>query len=166
METIQMEDKAPEEPKLSKTKSKIITIVTITLVVLFIVGLCLAIVLPGSVDNDEVVVTTTTQITPQHIDKNNRIDCVPWAKNDSSYNLQTLCKSYSYCRYDSIDGNVNVPSCYIDKSKLAVNLISSEDTSLGKSFLVDTNFGRAAVNKLRIDFEFWDDNTLRFKVYS
>ena len=138
--------KAPKDGFFKKIK-KLVTIFGIILFLALIVGCALAIVLPQSFEKN-------------HDSENSRIDCVPWAKNNPNYDIENLCKKNSYCRYQNLDGNKAIPSCYIDKSKLKIKFKSRSITDLGESFLVESEGGK----QLKIDFESLDDNTLRFKV--
>jgi hypothetical protein len=146
-ETDDVGKKKIEKESFFKKNKKLVTIFAVFLFVSLIVGCALAIVLPQSFEKNN---------DPD----NSRIDCLPWAKNNSGYDLTNLCKQYSYCRYQNLDGNKVIPSCYIDKNKLKIKFKSRSLTDLGESFLVESDGG----NKLKIDFEFLDDNTLRFKV--
>ncbi len=91
------------------------------------------------------------------------MDCLPWFKNDTTVNLEEECRNISYCKFQSIDNNDIVPSCYIDETKFTTTITNQEETELGFYYLIESNNGRAT-QKIRIDFEFLDDNTLRFKV--
>jgi hypothetical protein len=78
-------------------------------------------------------------------------------------NLREECLKISYCKFQSVDNDQNVPSCYIDVSKLKATVKENGETELGFFYSVELNNERAT-QTIRIDFEFLDDNSLRFKV--
>jgi hypothetical protein len=113
--------------------------------------------------------TTTTALTesttPDYISA--RVDCLPELKslpfNDTNY--VNNCTAKKYCKYQPISGMSDVPACYYVKEKLKLNLISEWPNDLGKSFVVERD-DTLARNKyqLRFDFEYLEDDVLRFKV--
>ena len=154
MQELETEEQKPDQVRQSfyRRNKKLVTIVGIVIFAIVIVGCALAIVLPQSFDKP--------LPNRYHESLKSRIDCLPWAKANSEYKISDLCKQNSFCRYEDIDNNVNVPSCYIDKNAYKNKFISKEDTQFGKYYLIESNKA-----KIRIDFEFLDDNTLRFKVF-
>lgn len=135
---------------------KLITILLIAFVVFFIIGIGLAI---AFIPNNVKPKTIPDQ-------ENSRIDCLPWLKNKPVSNLAEECAKISNCKFESVDGNVNTPSCYFDVKKFKLTEVDRKVTSLGQSYTLKTNAAPKAAEPalLKIDFEYLDDFALRFKI--
>lgn len=98
---------------------------------------------------------------------NYRIDCFPWLRNKTTdVNIQTECAKNFACKYDDVDGNIRIPSCFYDTDLLTVDSLEMEETQLGESYSFRIKSG-SILDKfinLKIDFEYLEDNVLRFKV--
>jgi hypothetical protein len=109
-------------------------------------------------------------VSPSQIrERYSRVDCLPWLRNKEK-NVEGECKKKeSYCTYQNIDNNRRTPSCYFNKDridrKVNIDYASPIVTNLGVSYQL-TYYGEVAKAgvQLKLDFEFLDDNVLRFKV--
>lgn len=110
--------------------------------------------------------TTTTTKNFIYERLNYRIDCVPWLKNKTGADVEGECKKNLACEYEDVDGNVIIPSCYYDTDAMKVDLLAIESTRLGESYAlsIESGFDLTQVTYLKLDFEYLDDNVLRFKV--
>lgn len=110
--------------------------------------------------------TTTTTKNFIYERLNYRIDCVPWLKNKTGADVEGECKKNLACEYEDVDGNVIIPSCYYDTDAMKVDLLGIESTRLGESYAlsIESGFDLTQVTYLKLDFEYLDDNVLRFKV--
>jgi hypothetical protein len=110
--------------------------------------------------------TTTTTKNFIYERLNYRIDCVPWLKNKTDADVEGECKKNLACEYEDVDGNVIIPSCYYDTDAMKVDLLGIESTRLGESYAlsIESGFDLTQVTYLKLDFEYLDDNVLRFKV--
>lgn len=111
--------------------------------------------------------TTQTPVTEIPDKKDSRVDCLPWLRGDKNADIQKECLKNSNCKYQNLDGNIDIPSCYFDNEKIKLTFERDEDTPLGKSYFITAgdSLNKNTPVKLRIDFEYLDDFALRFKIY-
>lgn len=181
-----------EEPKgsssswfstfFSKTSNIIITVVAGLGAAMVITGIVLAIVYAPSSEpaipispNSSPASSTTSRTTQSPstttkdliFDKiNSRVDCLPWLKNKTGVNVEAECAKNKGCKYESVDDNQIIPSCYWNTVVVQPDLISSEETRLGESYVFSIESGPNIdqFRLLRVDFEYLEDDVLRFKV--
>jgi hypothetical protein len=137
------------------SRNKIIIIIGSTIIILaIVVGIVLAVVLSTSSSSSSTDVSNT----------DSRIDCLPWYKEDSSVDLEVECSKVSYCAY-KFSKDSNIPRCYIKPDTLKVKISDKVSTELGENHTLTYNdVATRAARQLVLQFEFLDDNTLRFKV--
>lgn len=119
---------------------------------------------PTTTSTTRTTSTTTTQLTPLAPDS--RIDCLPWLRNKPNIaesELETECSRIEGCSFESVDGNVNIPSCFYNTSALKLELTEMNRTELGESYEIRSRARLDAT--LRVDFEYLEDKVLRFKVF-
>lgn len=90
-----------------------------------------------------------------------RLDCLPWLKNAHLDHIEIECKNISYCKYQPVLNDSNIPACFYDSDVIMLDLISIENTKLGVEALITGNIIR---DVLKIEFEYLDNNVLRFRV--
>lgn len=173
-----MQDRFQAEPEYDAPKSKInkriiIIVVVVILVVLLLIGVGLVIyfvVVPEIKDltsSDK----CRTKIEESTIEeKDSRIDCLPWLRNDRQTDIKAECSKLAYCKYQDVDCNRNTPSCFVNKelTRVEIDVNNKQNTSLGESYTLTYNsFSNNQREKktIRIDFEYLDANVLRFRLY-
>lgn len=145
----------------------LVTVLGVGLGVLICIGIILGIVF-SVIDKNDPNNTTNTPFTTRPVipsDPNSRVDCLPWLKlKNNTDELLRECMKYDYCSYHSVDNNKQVPSCYYEKNKITYQVISNQPTDWGFAVTIQRRNSESQYKNLKIDFEFLDDNTLRFKV--
>jgi hypothetical protein len=150
MESLRTEESGTRKPKSWFNRNKLLVIASSTIVILgIIVGITLAIVL------------STSDYEPYMIDS--RIDCLPWLKDDANVDIEVECKKVSYCSYEFVKDK-NVPSCYLKSGAFKVKIANQTDTELGENYYITYTNPTGSEKRLKLLFEYLDDNSLRFKV--
>jgi hypothetical protein len=96
---------------------------------------------------------------------NDRVDCLPWMRTNNLITIENECNKLSYsCIFNPVyssDNRFVAPACFYNKNNLKLKIVNQQDTKFGISYLladqIESNF-------LRLEFEFLDDQTIRFKV--
>lgn len=181
MESLNIEETQPASTAAQSAKTSffqrhkrvIIAIIT-AVILLIIIGVVLAIVLTRpkkTITNEttlQTITTTTIQssmTTTKTEQINSRMDCLPWLKNKTDQDLEKECNQRPNCKFQSIDGNVVIPSCFYEKSLTKLAILSTESTKLGSSYTIGSRSGSKESDVLRVDFEYLEDSVLRFKVF-
>ncbi len=87
-----------------------------------------------------------------------RINCIPWIQSIDDSILQNECNKNPNCIYEK-SNNDNIPSCFYNKNSYKLKLIESKETELGNTYLFSDSS-----KQIRIDFEYLDNEVVRFKV--
>ena len=134
-----------------KKKKLILTISITVFVIAVIVGMSLAIIF-------------TTE-NAKYYEVDNRIDCLPWMRNQKRSNIEAECAKISYCKFSYVKSDV--PYCFVfDKEQIKVKIGAETSTPLGKSFPIEYKSQTdGQIVNLKLDFEFLEDSALRFKIY-
>ena len=90
-----------------------------------------------------------------------RVDCLPWLRDAYLKNIRYECGKLSYCQYKPVKDNKLYPACFYDRNKLKLKITNQEETKLGRSYWIS---GGLTNSVMKIDFEYLDTATLRFKV--
>ena len=107
-------------------------------------------------DTDTTKPDLTTPVIPP-----NRVNCLPWLKSNDP-KIKEECSKIPYCRFESIGGSYQ--SCYIQNDLIKIKKTNEVETKLGRSYTIQSNYGKAVSTNILLEFEELDDNTLRFKV--
>ena len=163
-----------KKQKPNTTKKRLITISLVLGTILIIVGISLGIVFgvrkretqvtSGPKTSVQTVTTTadttkpdlTTPVIPP-----NRVNCLPWLKSNDP-KIKEECSKIPYCGFESIGGSYQ--SCYIQNDLIKIKKTNEVETKLGRSYTIESNYGKAVSTNILLEFEELDDNTLRFKV--
>ncbi len=104
-------------------------------------------------------ITSTTTTTTTHVySLDSRINCLPWIQSIDDSILQNECNKNPNCIYEK-SNNDNIPSCFYNKNSYKLKLIESKETELGNTYLFSDSS-----KQIRIDFEYLDNEVVRFKV--
>lgn len=165
------EDVNLENQKKGSKSKRIVTLSLIVATILIVVGLSLGIVFSSSNKNEDKNQKTTSPLpilTTTLPDAKSRIDCLPWLKRSNETVLKQECSKIPYCKYDSKNDNQKYPSCFIDIDDKSIKYTVSEknNTSLGESYVIQisSSLNKVSSYSLSLDFQYLDDNTLRFTI--
>jgi hypothetical protein len=100
------------------------------------------------------IISTSTNI----YSLSSRINCIPWIQSIDESILQNECNKNPNCIYQK-SNNASIPSCFYDKNSYKLKLIESKETELGDTYLFSDSS-----KQIRIDFEYLDNEVIRFKV--
>ena len=162
------------EKSFIQRNKRLLVVILVIVILLIVIGVTLALVLtlpkkhkstlPPTTTTTTTTRTTTTTTTIQIKIPNSRIDCVPWLKNKPGVDVESECRQIPGCDYQSLDGNIEIPSCYYNASALTFTNLGREETNFGESYTISPN-GKADEDLLKIEFMFLEDDVLRFKVF-
>ena len=109
------------------------------------------------------IIVLAVTIKPSSINKetyplDSRINCIPWIQSIDESIIQNECNKNLNCIYQK-SNNETIPSCFYDKNSYKLKLIESKETELGDTYLFSDS-----LKQIRIDFEYLDNEVVRFKV--